>query len=191
MSRHRAEDAGAAADEKEAWLSAVLRDWGSCGRVAYVDDALVGFVLYAPPTYFAGTAALPTAPLSEDAVQLATMYVAPGYLHSGLGRVLVQAMAKDLIKRGEFRAVEAIGSRFSSRGAHDCVLPAEFLVRVGFKTQRHHPKHPRMRMDLKSVLTWREEVEQALQKLVGVVRPGHPKPSTNPLGADAHWRIDS
>lgn len=35
--------------EKEAWISAVLLEWGSCGRVVYVDDVPVGFVLYAPP----------------------------------------------------------------------------------------------------------------------------------------------
>jgi hypothetical protein len=30
--------ASEAAAEKEAWVSQVLRDWGSCGRVALVDD---------------------------------------------------------------------------------------------------------------------------------------------------------
>lgn len=188
--RARLDGALAELEEKEAWLSAVLRDWGSCGRVAYVDDEFAGYVLYAPPLYFPGTAALPTAPLSEDAVQLATMYVAPRFRSatgrghgSGLGRVLVQAMAKDLIKRGEFRAVEAIAQRGApssgpeGRAEHACVLPADFLVRVGFKTQRPHPRYPRMRMDLKTTLTWREEVEQALQRLVGVVRPAQAKPS--------------
>lgn len=198
--RVEAEGVDALRDEKQAWLSTVLRDWGSCGRVAYVDDLPVGFALYAPPVFFPGTAALPTAPLSEDAVQLATMYVDPhyrGHGHSGLGRVLVQAMAKDLIKGGEFRAVEAIGWNTPTRPwlarapkEHECVLPAEFLVRVGFKSQRAHPTYPRLRMDLKSVLTWRQEVEHALQKLVGVVRP-QAKPSTNPIGSDAHWRIES
>jgi hypothetical protein len=32
-------------------------------------------------------------------------------------------------------------------------------------------------MDLRSALTWRDEVEAALEKLIGVVRPV-PKPST-------------
>lgn len=35
--------------EKEAWISAVLLEWGSCGRVVYVDEVPVGFVMYAPP----------------------------------------------------------------------------------------------------------------------------------------------
>ena len=37
-----------AATEKEAWVSQVLRDWGSCGRVVLVDDQPVGYLIYAP-----------------------------------------------------------------------------------------------------------------------------------------------
>ena len=51
--RERVDDAAA---EKEAWVSSVLRDWGSCGRVVLVDDRPVGYVLYAPPAYYAGGA---------------------------------------------------------------------------------------------------------------------------------------
>ena len=41
-------------------------------------------------------------------------------------------------------------------------------------------------MDLRSALTWRDEVEAALEKLIGVVRPA-PKPSAEPhrRGADS------
>jgi hypothetical protein len=48
---------------------------------------------------------------------------------------------------------------------------------VGFKTQRPHPRSPRMRLELKSVVTWRDEVEAALERLVGAVRPSRaPRP---------------
>ena len=33
-----AREAGGVEIEKESWLSAVLLEWGSCGRIAYVDD---------------------------------------------------------------------------------------------------------------------------------------------------------
>jgi hypothetical protein len=77
--------------------------------------------------------------------------------------------------------VEAFGSTGAParRGAaeHPCLLPVEFLQRVGFKTQRPHPRTPRMRLELKSVVTWREEVEAALERLLGAVRPGRaPRP---------------
>jgi len=49
------------AAEKEAWMSEVLRDWGSCGRVLLMDDRAVGYALYAPPAYLPGAGAFPTA----------------------------------------------------------------------------------------------------------------------------------
>ena len=65
------------AAEKEAWMSAVLRDWGSCGRAMLVDDRVVGYALYAPPAYLPGAGAFPTAPVSPDAVLLSAVYVEP------------------------------------------------------------------------------------------------------------------
>lgn len=100
--------AGTPALEKEAWISAVLLDWGSCGRVVYVDDVPVGFVLYAPPAYVPRSTAFPTSPISPDAVQLITAFMMPGYQGQGLGRVMVQTVAKDLLRRG-FKAIEAFG----------------------------------------------------------------------------------
>jgi GNAT superfamily N-acetyltransferase len=158
-----------AAAEKESWISQVLRDWGSCGRVALVDDVAVGHAIYAPASYVPGAGVFPTAPVSPDAVLLTAVYVAPRLRGGGLGRMLVQGMAKDLIlRRTEVRAVEAFGD---TRGRAGCVVPMDFLGGVGFKTQRAHPTTPRMRMELRSAVTWRDEVEQALERLVGAVRP--------------------
>lgn len=168
--RQRVEEPAA---EKEAWMSAVLRDWGSCGRVALVDDRAVGYVLYAPPAYLPGAGVFPTAPVSADAVLLSALYVEPGARGGGLGRMLVQGMARDLIERGGVAAVEAFGdTRGPGRpGVRSCVTPVDFLASVGFKTQRAHARTPRMRMDLRTTLSWREELEGALERLLGAVRP--------------------
>ena len=83
-------------------------------------------------------AGIPTSPPSPDAVLLSTVYVDPTARHGGVGRLLVQGMARDLVQR-EITAVEAFGdTRGRSTG---CVMPAEFLGRVGFKTQRAHVDH--------------------------------------------------
>lgn len=166
--RARVADPAEAAGEKHAWLSTVLREWGSCGRVAMVDDLAVGYVVYAPAAFVPGAAGFPTAPVSGDAVLLTTARVAAPYDGGGMGRMLVQAMARDLIERGGVRAVEAFGA---SRGRGRCLVPTDFLARVGFRTYRPHPTTPRMRMDLRSVLTWRDEVEAAIDRLVSAVRP--------------------
>jgi GNAT superfamily N-acetyltransferase len=174
VSRARVDDP---ADEKQTWVSTVLREWGSCGRVALQDDRPVGYVLYAPPAFFPGAGAFPTAPVSADAVLLSAVYVDPAARGGGFGRMLVQGMARDLIERGSIHAVEAFGDTRGPglAGGGRCVTPVDFLTSVGFKTQRAHAITPRMRMDLRSALSWRDEVEAALERLLGAVRPA-PKP---------------
>jgi len=172
---------GEEAGEKDAWLSQVLREWGSCGRVVLVDDQPVGFVIYAPAAFVPGAAGFPTAPVSSDAVLMTTIWVHPDHRGGGLGRMLIQGMARDLIERGGIRAVEAFGDRGMRSGVHGhrCAAPERFLARVGFKTHRPHPTAPRLRMDLRGALRWREEVEGALERLLGVVRPKHPAPKAS------------
>jgi GNAT superfamily N-acetyltransferase len=177
--RQRAVDAGQAPCEKQAWVSRALLEWGSCGQLLYVDEQPAGYVLFAPASFLPGAEAFPTSPVSEDAVLLATAVVLPEHAGGGLGRLLMQAVVKDLVKRGGIRALEAIGdTRAPSAGAWAggsgtgaCVLPADYLLAVGFRTVRAHPRHPRMRLELRSVLTWRDEVESALERLLGAVRP--------------------
>jgi GNAT superfamily N-acetyltransferase len=171
----RAVEAGDPALEKEAWLSAVLLDWGSCGRLAYVDKVPAGYVLYAPPTHVPRSVAFPTSPVSADAVMLITGYILPEFRGGGLGRVLVQTVAKDLIKRGGIRAIEAFGRAEGAELARSetgrCVVPADYLTAVGFKTVRPHHRFPRLRLELRNAVTWREDVEVALERLLGSMRP--------------------
>lgn len=167
VSGEAAVQAGKPELEKEAWISAVLLEWGSCGRVVYVDDVPAGFVLYAPPAYVPRSLAFPTSPVSADAVQMMTARVLPGYQGQGLGRVLVQTVAKDLVRRG-FRAIEAFGdARWEEPG---CLLPADHLLAVGFKTVRPHPRFPRLRLELRQAISWREDVEMAIDRLLGAVQ---------------------
>lgn len=157
-SRLRAEEAAA---EKDAWVATVLREWGSCGRAVLVDDVPVGFALYAPAEFVPGSAGPPTAPVSPDAVLLTTLHVAPDHAGGGLGRMLVQGMARDLVTRG-VRAVEAFGD---ATGHQACLVPADFLSAVGFRTHVRHPLTPRMRMELRASVTWKDELEAALERL--------------------------
>lgn len=161
--------------EKEAWISAVLLEWGSCGRVVYVDDVPAGFVLYAPPAYVPRSTAFPTSPVSSDAVQLITGLIIPEYQGQGLGRVMVQTVAKDVLRRG-FKAIEAFGDARSEQST--CVLPADHLLAVGFKTVRPHPVYPRLRLDLRTTLSWKEDVEMALDRLLGAVQK---EPALRPM----------
>ncbi len=166
------------------WVSEVLLEWGSCGRVVLWDDRPVGVVVYAPASFLPGLAELPTAPPSPDAVVLADLHVVADARGGGVGRMLVQSAARDLVPR-EVRALEAFATHHPPRrepSAGDGVtLPADFLGAVGFRTHRTHSTTPRMRMELRATRTWMNEVEWALERLVGAVRPGM-KPAAWPNG---------
>ncbi|TXR55972.1 GNAT family N-acetyltransferase [Quadrisphaera setariae] len=175
VSAGRAVAAGGTAFEKEAWLSEVLLQWGSAGRLAYVDDALVGFVTYAPPVHVPRSRAFPTSPVSGDAVLLMTGYVEQQHRGGGIARMLVQSAAKDLTQRG-VRAIEAFGVAGTEVDALDaglsagCMVPAAFFEAVGFTVVRPHHRYPRLRLELRTALSWREDVEAALERILGRAR---------------------
>lgn len=186
VARDRAEQSGDPQLEKEAWVSSLLLEWGSCGTLVRVDGVLAGFALYAPAVYVPRSVAFPTSPVSPDAVLLMGAQVLPAFRGGGLGRMLVQGVVKDLSRRG-IRAVEAFGASAGpwstsgrSAGASTpdgpapggaCLVPTDYLLAVGFKTVRPHPRHPRLRLELKNALSWREDVEGALERLLGSMAP--------------------
>ena len=174
-----AAEAGDTELEKEAWLSATLLDWGSCGKIVYVDGAPAGYVTYAPPAHVPRSLAFPTSPVSGDAVLLMTAGIVPEFTGGGLARMLVQTVAKDLTRRG-VRAVEAFGLAgenptpepgVPARAGRPCLVPADFLLAVGFKTVRPHHRYPRLRLDLRTAVSWRADVEVALERLLGSMSP--------------------
>ncbi|BEL10640.1 GNAT family N-acetyltransferase [Actinoplanes sichuanensis] len=158
--------------EKEAWVSQTLLEWGSCGKLAYVDGMPAGFVMYAPPAYVPRGMAFPTSPVSADAALLTTAKVVPAFAGGGLGRMLVQGVARDLTKRG-VKAVEAFGDAKPDESSEEsaCIAPVDFFLSVGFKTVRPHPRYPRLRLELRTALSWKSDVEYALEKLLGSMSP--------------------
>jgi len=157
---------GSSAEAKAQWLSSTLLEWGSCGQVIYVDDQPIGYITYAPPAFLPGLAAFPTTPVSPDAVGLGTVFVDPNYRGHGYGRILVQSAAADLVRR-QVRAIEVVAHEKSAV----CMVPAEFLRAVGFSTVRAHLNTPRLRLDLRSTSTWREDVVEAALDRILKLRP--------------------
>lgn len=175
VAAQQARDVGDPGLEKEAWISATLLSWGPCGTIVYHGEAPAGYALYAPPTFLPRSAMFPTSPISADALQLVTARVTPAERGRGLGRALVQSVARDTIRRGT-RALEAFGDARPEPGG--CLLPADFLLAVGFKPVRPHPRWPRLRLDLRSTVTLGAEVEAALDRIIEAVRP---EPALRPV----------
>ena len=116
--------------EKEAWLSMVMLEWGSCGQLAVQcpdsevttggedvgppaasgagDEACLGYAFYAPPGAVPRAHRFPTGPVSADAVLLTSLGVESGHAADGLPRGLIAAVVGDLVRRGA-RALEAFG----------------------------------------------------------------------------------
>lgn len=108
--------------EKEAWLSMVMLEWGSCGQVAVEcapdrggepaeltgDEHCLGYAFYAPPGAVPRAQRFPTGPVSADAVLLTSLGVESGADADGIPRSLIAAVVGDLVRRGA-RALEAFG----------------------------------------------------------------------------------
>ena len=96
----------------------------------------------------------------------------------GLGRMLVQGVARDLTKRG-IKAIEAFGDakfgEIDDRRRRSAAVAVSrrptSSSRSGFKTVRPHPRFPRLRLELRTALSWKSDVEYALEKLLGSMSP--------------------
>lgn len=116
--------------EKEAWLSMVMLEWGSCGQVATPvtdgadddDEPCLGYVLYAPPRAVPRAHRFPTGPVSADAVLLTSMGVEPGQ-PEGLNSLLIGQVVSELVRRG-VRALEAFGRTAEAAELHDAAARA-------------------------------------------------------------------
>ncbi len=186
--------------EKEAWLSMVMLEWGSCGQVASPatdgaeedDEPCLGYVLYAPPRAVPRAQRFPTGPVSADAVLLTSMGVEPGQ-PDGLSSLLIGQVVSELVRRG-VRALEAFGRTAEAAELHgaagagldpavgpairalgdcsfdQCMINADFLLEAGFTVVAPHRYFPRLRLELDKGLGWKAEVEAALERLLESTR---------------------
>ena len=182
--------------EKEAWLSMVMLEWGSCGQVASTATAdgsradeeppCLGYVLYAPPRAVPRAQLFPTGPVSADAVLLTSMALEPGQPDT-LPHALITQVVDELVRRG-VRALEAFGCTAEANELLDpdaidpelrpaiealgdcsfdqCMIDADFLLDVGFTVVAPHRYFPRLRLELDKGLGWKAEVEAALERLL-------------------------
>ena len=138
--------------------------------------------------------AFPTSPVSPDAVLLMTAHVVAAFAGGGLGRMLVQGVARDLTKRG-IRAIEAFGDAKFGDGrttpTGGCLAPADFFLSVGLQDGAPASALPAAAAGAAHRAVWKSDVEYALEKLLGsmspetLLRPVRPAPATRSTPADA------
>lgn len=157
---------GAACDEERlrAWFSEVHREWGECGRMARQNDAVLGFIKYAPARYFPQTAYLPVGAPDVGSPLITCLHVEEDSRSGGVERVLLQAALRDLHQRGE-RSVYAYGCA-PCDSATSPLVDLEFLLENGFVIERPHLATPLLRLDLRTLAAWTENLEAALESLL-------------------------
>jgi ribosomal protein S18 acetylase RimI-like enzyme len=146
------------------WIDYVRAQWGDCGRIAYEDGQVLGFVKYAPSAYFPQAAQFPAGLPSDDAVLITCLHVDPDVRHVGLGKVMLHAALRDLASRGE-RCVEAYASHRPVDVKTSPVVTVDFLLKQGFTVLRPHAEFPLLRLELKTLAAWTENLEAVLESL--------------------------
>lgn len=169
--------------DKEAWISGLLLEWGSCCQTATESTTgrIVGTAFYAPPGRVPRAKRFPTAPVSADAVLLTKLTTEPGF--SDAAPALLDAVIADVVGRG-VRAIEAFGYTASDEElakdlvalllgggvvgnvCDSCIMPTSFLEDSGFEVIAEDQYLPRYRLTLDEGLGWKMQVERALRKLV-------------------------
>lgn len=164
-------------DERASWVRRVTAEWGECGRVAVDDGSALGFIKYAPPQYFPQARVMPPGPPLPDVVMIACMHVTSEARGRGLGGVLLRAALRDLAQRGE-RSVQVYADASEARAADSPMVGVAFCLRHGFAVERPHPQVPLMRLDLKSLVSWTENLESVLESLRLPLRVPERAPAT-------------
>lgn len=163
---------------QEAWYRRVTDEWGECGVVAYEDDEILGFVKFAPSKYFPQASTFHAAPEDSSVPLIACFHIAPEARHHGLGGVLLKATLRDMVQRGE-RRIESFGAVHLPEVVDESpVLGIDFLLRHGFTIERPDPQYPLLKLDLKSLATWPENVEAVLDSLRLPMRAPKRAPAT-------------
>lgn len=61
--------------KKKKWLNAVAKAFGNCVKLAYVNDAAIGFIQYAPAKFFPRIREYASGTPSDEAVFIACLYI--------------------------------------------------------------------------------------------------------------------
>jgi GNAT superfamily N-acetyltransferase len=153
------------ADLQGAWFRRVTDEWGECGRVAFDGDEVLGFIKYAPSAFFPQTLTFAATPEDNATPLIACLHISADARHRGLGAVLLKAALRDLVGRGE-RRVEAFGyTELVSKNEEMPMLSLAFLQENGFVIVRPDPHYPLLRLDLKSLAMWQDNLDAVLESL--------------------------
>lgn len=135
--------------KKREWFVRTMREFGTCGKIAYYNDKPVAYAQFAP------SARLPNAGhyeshlsgrSEEGVVFLSCLYIADEELRGkGLGEKMLRSIIDDLRRRG-FKAIETFARRANSDNPSG---PLGFYIKNGFIIKdQTNPEFPLVRLFL-------------------------------------------
>jgi GNAT superfamily N-acetyltransferase len=135
--------------KKHEWFINTMKEFGTCGKIAYLKDRPVAYAQFAPSERLPNTAHYESHPVGkskEGVVFLSCLYVADKELRGkGLGKTLLRNIIDDLRKR-RFNAVETFARRGNSDNPSGSL---EFYVKNGFILKdQTNPEFPLVRGSL-------------------------------------------
>lgn len=151
---------------KRDWYDNVLTQWGSCGRLVLEAEQVLAYAQYAPADFFPQLQYYPLGPVSADAIFLSCLFVPDQLRGRGLGKLLVNAVQKDLIKRG-YRAIETFARRAPAKNPSGST---EFYLANGWQAVRESSSISLLRVDLRTVVSWQLNLDSVLESLSIPVR---------------------
>lgn len=156
--------------ERERFAAVVTSTGG--GRILYVDGDLAAYGFYLPAEHT--DTAKPTPCLDDDSADrpdgavLMAARVLPPYAGGGVGKMLLQSVCKDAVHQ-HHATLDAVADAQGAEGT--CVLPAATLAAIGFRTVQPHPRYPRLRLDLGGMMTWRDDLEDTVERWLRALDP--------------------
>jgi ribosomal protein S18 acetylase RimI-like enzyme len=135
--------------KKLEWFARAIREFGTCGKIAYHDSKPVAYAQFAPSERLPNTNHYKSHPVGkseEGAVFLSCLYVPDKELRrGGIGGKLLKNIINDLRCRG-FKAIETFAR---SGNAENPSGPLEFFVKNGFRIKdQTSPEFPLVRLSL-------------------------------------------
>jgi GNAT superfamily N-acetyltransferase len=165
-----------AVKSKEAWWQAAELEHPTLSRAVFAGDELVGYALVGEPGVFPRSRRLGPAP-SSDALLVGTLWIAPAHRGGGLAKMLLQSVLREAVRRHR-QALEVYGQWSGPEEA--CIASVAALEALGFVVVDDHPRYPLLRLDVRRTVSWAEQAQRALERVLGVLGRRERVPARRP-----------